>query len=425
MGTMIVEIIAIVNEVVQGDVLNSNASWLSQRMSELGFEVKYHTAVPDEEGLMFEAFRNASSRAQVVLVTGGLGPTVDDFSLEVAAKFFGKPLELHAESLAKIKKFFERLGRSMTPNQEKQALLPKDATPLCNDRGTAPGIYYCHQQVHFAFFPGVPKEMQAMFEGAFLPLLPASTRKMTRVKKVLRCFGLPEGQMDHQLQSLLKGRVELQQAELGFRVRFPTIDIRLTASHADAKEAQARVAAAAEKVREKLGDHIFSEDEAEELEMLVGRLLREKGKTIATAESCTGGLLAHLITNVPGASEYFKEGVVTYSNEAKVKLLGVPSQTLEEAGAVSHKTALAMARGIRQLASAEIGVAITGIAGPSGGSAEKPVGTVHIAVVDSQEEWEKKFYFPFDRERFKQVAAATALDRVRRVLLRSKPKSYA
>jgi len=415
---MLVEIIAIGNEVVSGDVVNSNASWLSQRLSELGFEPKFHTAVPDDEDLMVQAFQSAQQRAQVVLVTGGLGPTVDDFTLEIAAKYFKRELKVNAESLERIRSLFQKLGRPLSPNQEKQALLPEGATVLPNDVGTAPGAYLCFAGVHFAFFPGVPHEMQKMFQKYFLPLLPEAASRATRVKKVLRCFGLPEGQMDQALRSSLKGRVELKDAELGFRVRFPTIDIRLHAKDPDPEQALAKVEAAAQVVREKIGDCVFSEIESEELEMVVARLLKQGGQSLATAESCTGGLLAHLLTNIPGATEYFLEGVVSYSNEAKQDLLGVPEATLKEHGAVSSETALAMARGIQRRSGAQMAVGITGIAGPTGGSDEKPVGTVHIAVLDGSTEWEKRFFFPFDRERFKQIAAAAALDRVRRILLK-------
>ncbi len=413
---MIVEILATGNEVIDGDVVNSNASWLAQRMREAGFEPRFHSVVPDDEGLIAEALRRAVDRADLVLVTGGLGPTVDDLTLEVAAKTFGRPLEAHEESLRRIRGFFERLGRKIGSNQEKQAWLPKGCTPLPNDVGTAPGAYWVEGRAHLAFFPGVPKELHEMFRRHFLPLVAGLSAGTALARKTLHCFGMPEGQLDQDIRPLLDERRELDGVKLGFRVRFPTIDLRLWCSAEDRATAEARVAAAAQKIYAKVGEGIFGEDEVR-LEEVVGRLLLERGKTLATAESCTGGLLASLITDVSGASRYFLEGVVTYSNAAKVRQLGVAPATLGAHGAVSAEVALEMARGIRARSGADFGVGITGIAGPEGGSPEKPVGTVHIAVVHPGGEWEQRFLFPFDRLRFKQLAAAAALDRLRRLMI--------
>lgn len=414
---MTAEIIAIGNEVVDGSILNTNAQWLSQRVSQLGLSVSYHTAIPDDESLMLQAFQTASQRSQWVLVTGGLGPTVDDFTLEVAAKFFDQELVTDPLALKKIRRRFSDLGRELTPNQEKQCRFPKGAAVLLNDLGTAPGAFYEHQGVGFTFFPGVPSEMETMFEKNFLPILQKHLGKGPRRHlKVLRCFGLTEGQMDQALQEDLTGRLGLMGAQLGFRVRFPTIDVRLSVTEKDEKKAQKQLAKAAEVVREKLGHVVFGEGE-DRLEEVVGSLLKAQGQTLATAESCTGGLLANWITDVPGASNYFLEGVISYSNQSKLDLLGVSRETLKKHGAVSGPTALAMARGIRKRVGSDFGVSLTGIAGPSGGTVEKPVGTVNIAVVHPGGEWEHGYHFPFGRLLFKQVASAIALDRVRRLLI--------
>lgn len=412
---MIVEILATGNEVVDGDVVNSNASWLAQRMKEAGFEPRFHATVPDEEDLIASALRQAVERADIVLVTGGLGPTVDDLTLEVAAKTFAHPLEFHQDSLARIRGFFQRLGRSIGPNQEKQAKLPQGSTVLPNDVGTAPGAYWREGKAHLAFFPGVPKELHEMFRRHFLPLIAGMGSGIFQARKVLHCFGMPEGQLDQDLRPLLDERRELDGVKLGFRVRFPTIDLRLWCSDTDAERATARVEAAAKKIYAKVGPGIFGENEIK-LEEVVGQLLSQAGKTLATAESCTGGLLASLITDVSGASRYFLEGVVTYSNQAKMRQLGVEKSVLQAHGAVSSEVAIQMARGIRERSGADFGVGITGIAGPEGGTPEKPIGTVHIAVVHPEGEWEQRFLFPFDRMRFKQLAAAAALDRLRRIL---------
>lgn len=413
---MIVEILATGNEVVEGDIVNSNASWLAQRMRERGCEVRFHTAVPDDEALIDEALRRAVARADLVLVTGGLGPTVDDLTLEVAARTFHRPLQVDEPSLKRIRDFFAALGRTLTPNQEKQAQLPQGSTTLLNDVGTAPGAYWREGETGLAFFPGVPKEMQRMFEKRFLPLIEPYLGQETRLRKVLRCFGMPEGQMDQLLRPLQNAEREIEGAKVGFRVRFPTLDVRLQVADLDAARAQRRLETATAKVKAALEAVVFGEDDLS-LEEAVVQIFNDRRLKLAVAESCTGGLLASLITDVPGASLCFLEGAVTYSNQAKVKRLGVSEKTLEEHGAVSSEVALEMAQGIRRTSGADFGVGITGIAGPSGGSETKPVGTVHIAVAHPGGEWEQKFFFPFDRPRFKQITAAAALDRVRRILL--------
>lgn len=428
---MIGEIIAIGNEVVDGTIVNSNASWLAAQLSALGVDVRFHTAVPDESELMKEAFGNAAHRAEIVLVSGGLGPTVDDITLKVAADFFGKPLRKDEASAKNIRDAFARLGRGMTKNQEEQAFLPQGAQALFNSVGTAPGAYYLYTplasknsttQTHFGFFPGVPSEMKPMFHKVFLPLLQSHlgaqlAQAKKRFLKVLRCFGLPEGQMDHELRQKIQTQLKQLGIELGFRVRFPSIDIRLSCFQEHAEEAERILQQGSALVKEKLGDYIFGEGEIK-LEEVVAKLLTERKQTLATAESCTGGLLANLITDVPGASEFFLEGVVSYSNQAKQDLLSVSDKTLSKHGAVSSEVALEMARGIQKRVGSDFAIAVTGVAGPGGGSQDKPIGTVHIAVIHGTTEWEKRFRFPFRRDLFKQVVTGTALDRVRRICLK-------
>jgi len=413
---MIAEIIAVGNEVVDGSVINTNASFLGEALSQQGITVRYHAAVPDEEAAMREAFATAGRRANLVLVTGGLGPTVDDFTLEIAADYFGKPLVMHEPSLARLRRFFEILQRPITANQEKQAMLPEGATVLENPVGTAPGAYYQHEGVHFAFFPGVPKEMKAMYRERFLPILEKfSGGGEIRLMKVLRCFGLPEGQMDDRLRADLQGRLGLLGTEVGFRVRFPTIDVRLVAKARDATEAMRALREAEQVLRQRLQDCIYGEGE-DELSTVAVDLMKKNSFRLATAESCTGGLLANQLTDIPGVSEIFLEGVVTYSDASKIDLLGVKPETLRAHGAVSAEVALEMARGIAARSGAEVGIALTGIAGPGGGTPEKPVGTVHIAIVHPGGEWQHPYFFPLGRDRFKSLAAATALDRLRKIL---------
>jgi nicotinamide-nucleotide amidase len=304
----------------------------------------------------------------------------------------------------------------MTANQERQAMLLEGATPLLNSVGTAPGVYLLEKGVHYAFLPGVPLEMHEMFRNELLPILKNLPLDKFQAIRMICCFGPPEGQIDTVLQEVMDDRREIVGAEVGLRIRFPNIDIRLRANRTQPQKAQEIVDLAAQLVLEKLSDCIFGGGE-DTLQEAVSRLLIEKNQTMATAESCTGGLLANWITNVPGASQYFLGGVVSYSNSAKVEMLGVSEKTLQQFGAVSAETALEMARGVRKKTGADFGISVTGIAGPTGGSDQKPVGTVFIAVVHAKEEWVKEFHFPLGRLRFKQLAAATALDRVRKILL--------
>ncbi len=412
---MIAEIIAIGNEVVDGTVVNTNAGWLSRELSRHFVTVRFHTVIPDDRPLMLSSFQTATQRAQLVLVTGGLGPTVDDFTMEVAGEFFQKPLVTDNPSLERIREAFVRLGRKMSPNQEKQALIPQGASVLPNSVGTAPGIYQKYRGVHFAFFPGVPAELYAMFEKEFLPLFLKETNVgEKRILRVLRCFGIPEGQLDHEVGEDIKKQLGEMGVQLGFRVSFPYIDIRLSTAHEKENKALEKLAEGARILQGKIDRHVFGEGEVS-LAEVVGKRLKGQGKTLATAESCTGGLLANEITDVPGASDYFLEGVVSYSNQAKIDLLGVKKEVLKEFGAVSREVALEMAHGIQRRAKSDFAISVTGIAGPTGGTKEKPVGTVHIAVIYPGGEWEREFHFPFGRNRFKQICVAAALDKVRRI----------
>lgn len=411
------EIIAIGNEVVDGTIINSNAAWLAHQLSRAGYSVQFHTAIPDVEALMLEAFARAMGRAQVVVVTGGLGPTIDDLTMAVAAKFFKKPLVLNEAALDKINSFFAKLGRKPSPNQEKQAWIPEGAEVLANGRGTAPGAYYCHEGVHLGFFPGIPSEMELMFQEGFLPRLLAQVKPdKRRHMRVLHCFGLPEGQMDQSLRGPTLKKLESMGLQLGFRVRFPSIDLRLEIQSADERGAMAQLDAGEKIIRDVLGDHVFGTGE-DELRGILGELLRERGETLAVAESCTGGMLANEITHVPGSSDYFLGGVVTYANQAKQEILGVSPKTLEQFGAVSSAVVLEMARGVRAKFHSHWALATSGIAGPTGGTQQKPVGTVHIALVGPDTQWEQQYRFPLGRLLFKKVVAATAMDRLRRVLL--------
>lgn len=409
---MKVELIATGDEVMHGIIVDSNAAWMAERIVPFGFDIVRHTSVGDDEGAIAGALREAAARADLVFVSGGLGPTADDITIETAAKAFGIKLVKDEAVLAEIRDFFERIGREMSPSNEKQALVPEGARTLQNKVGTAPGIHAALGGAEFFFLPGVPKELYQIFEDSVMPWL--SERADTHyIKRVLRCFGIPEASIDTKLAG-----VELAGARLSFRVKFPEIMLRLIARSKDEAETRAQVDRAASNIKERLGDVVYGEGEAT-LAEVTGKLLRERGFTLAVAESCTGGLLSSTITDVAGASDYFERGVVAYSNRSKEELLGVPHDVVEGSGAVSKETVSKMAEGIRREARTDIGVAITGIAGPGGGTAEKPVGRVHIAVATPDGTWARQYDYQRDRLWFKQIVAATALNLVRIYLLKS------
>ncbi len=414
---MKIEIIAIGNEVVFGDILNSNAAWLSEKLTREGFQVIRHTTVADDEERITQCLLQAKMDAQAVLVTGGLGPTVDDFTLEVAAKTFGLEMEYHPDVLDQLRLYYKARNRTMTPNQEKQAWVPKGSEIFFNPVGSAPGVHVENQGVHFFFFPGVPKEMKEIFDQSVFPWL-----KLHRVaqgyyaSRVLRCFGTEEATLDNLVQPLLKDRVQLGSAKLAFRLKFPDIFLKLTLSRETEVQAQAELDTALSCLKSAIGAYVYGEDE-ETLEEVVGKLLLQKNRKLALAESCTGGLTAHRMTNIPGSSRYFLGGVVAYDNTIKQKLLGVSEKSLKDSGAVSGEVAKEMAIGVRERLGSDIGVGITGIAGPSGDTPGKPVGTVHIALATDRGCEEKKFFLPFERERFKLLVSSVALNWIRKELL--------
>jgi len=413
---MKIEILSIGNEVLCGDIVNTNAAWLSEQLWKNGFDLMRHTTIADDEAQISNALLEARGRSDALIATGGLGPTVDDFTVEIAAKTFGLALEAVPEVIAQLDHYYTSRGRAMTPNQRKQALIPQGGEALINPVGSAPGVRVEQGGVEYFFLPGVPKEMKEIFQNSILPwLLRKRTPPQYFKSKTLRCFGAEEAKLDHLIQPLLKNRVGLGNAKLAFRVAVPEVLLKVSTWGEDEIKAQKSLNEALKDLKSVVGEYVYGEDE-ESLESVVLKLLAQKKKTLALAESCTGGLLSHRLTNIPGSSHSFKGGIVAYSNEVKITELGVLTQTLEQFGAVSGPTALEMAEGVRQKLQADLGIAITGIAGPEGGSQEKPVGTVHIALSTPEETREKKFHFPTNREWFKLIASSVALNWLRKHL---------
>ncbi|MBI4412567.1 MAG: competence/damage-inducible protein A [Deltaproteobacteria bacterium] len=411
------EIITIGDELLSGNVIDTNTAYLSDQLWLKGIEVAYHTGVRDDAEKIKEALLHAATRAELVLVCGGLGPTADDFTIEVAAKAFKRKLVPDQHYLHYLENLFRQWGRPLTETSRKQAYVPLGAKTFQNRVGTAPGIGLKFKKTRVYFMPGVPKELKQLFHDFILPEI-LTLRKKTDVfeSKMLKCFGSAEADLDSALKDMYVNRVDIENVRIGFRAHFPETFIKLSAWDKNADHAKKRLHDVEAKIRERIGKYVYGEGD-DTLEGVLGALLVKKKKTLAAAESCTGGLTAHRITNVPGASKYFLGGVVSYSNESKTVVLGVSPETLKKHGAVSGQTAIEMAQGIRRATRADYAVAITGIAGPTGGTTDKPVGTFHVALVNHSGNWEKKYFFPVNRDWFKLIASSIAIDRIRRELL--------
>ncbi|MGH7394823.1 MAG: competence/damage-inducible protein A [Candidatus Methylomirabilales bacterium] len=408
------EILTVGTELLLGQIVDTNAAFIAERLAEAGIDVYFKTTVGDNPARIEAAVRQALGRAQVVLCTGGLGPTEDDLTRDVVAKVTGRPLRLNPAVLAQIQARFARRGIPMARNNERQAQVPEGALVLENPRGTAPGLLLrVDPEQTVVLLPGVPAEMRPMLTEIVLPRLREVYGLKGRIRsRVLRTTGVSESKVDELLGDLWAER----NPTIALLARSGEIHVRLTAKAETEAELTHLLDGREAQVRERLGDIVFGRDE-ESLEVIVGRLLLARRLTLAVAESCTGGLVGHRITNVPGSSAYFDRGVVVYSNQAKTALLGVPAELIAAKGAVSAEVAAAMAEKMREGAGVDLALAVTGIAGPTGGSPEKPVGLTYIALAHSGGVAAHEFRFFTDRDLNKQRAAQTALDLVRRHLL--------
>jgi nicotinamide-nucleotide amidase len=405
------EILTTGDELLRGDVVDTNATWLATRIAELGIRLGRIVSVGDELGVVESALRESCARCDLLLVSGGLGPTDDDRTTEAVARAAGVELELQPQALEALRARFARAGYPLTPNNEKQARIPRGAVLLPNDRGTAPGFLLRVGRAWVACMPGVPLELKAMFDAELRPRLLAELGAQIQPALVrsLNCFGLGESQIDHRLQDLLPSALGeaavAGEATVHYRASFPEVRVIFVARGARAAELCARLETAA---RERLGSHVYGVDGTTFSEAVVAAL-RSARATLALAESCTGGLAGDLVTQAAGSSDVFQLGVITYSNEFKRRMVGVPEEVLARHGAVSRECALAMARGVRALAGSSYGVAISGIAGPGGGSDDKPVGTVHFALASERGVRHLHRVLPFERQRIKVLSAYIAL----------------
>lgn len=374
---MSAEIIAIGSELTSGQRVDTNSAWLSERLGELGIEVRFHTTLSDDLADNVAAFRIAIGRTDLVVMTGGLGPTQDDLTREALAEVAGVPLVEDPEALQEIEAIFARRSRPMAPRNRIQALLPRGAERLPNRVGSAPGIWIEQGGTIVACLPGVPSEMKVMYDEQLLPRLHRSGRvSWLIVHHKINLFGRGESDIEAEALDLTaRGR----QPEVGITAHDATISFRITASGATEEEARQAMGPTLALIRERFADLIVGEGDADVADALVAELVRT-GATIATAESCTGGLIAHRLTAIAGVSPYYPGGIVSYSNEAKAELLGVPATLIEQHGAVSPEVAGAMASGARDRFHAGIGLSVTGIAGPTGGTPVKPVGLVYLGL---------------------------------------------
>jgi nicotinamide-nucleotide amidase len=409
---MTAAIFSIGTELTRGEIVNTNASWLSSELTALGFEVSEAATVDDDPARIVAALKRLAEVHQVVVTTGGLGPTTDDLTTAAVAQALGVPLVRDAVSLEAIRKRFQAAGYVMSPSNEKQADFPDGASVLANPVGSAPGFGVVLGACRAFFMPGVPSEMKRMFADHVVPAI-ASLAPHLAFQRRLKTFGLPESAVGEKLAGI---EAAYPGVVLGYRAHFPEIEVKVHATAASQEAARAVADAAANEVRKRLADVIYGEGD-DTFPQVVGSMLAARGLRLAVAESCTGGLLGHLLTSEP-ASEYFFADAVTYANEAKTVLLGVTEEDLRVHGAVSPVVAAAMAEGVRKRCGVDIGVSITGIAGPSGGTPEKPVGLVYWAVAHAgAETLVRTRVFRGDRRQVQTFAAFAALSLVRDVVL--------
>lgn len=410
---MICEILSVGTELLMGQIANTDAQYISRRLAELGISIYRHTTVGDNPARVKEALGTALSRSDLVITTGGLGPTEDDLTKEMVAEHFGLKMFLHQPSMDALTTRMCRMGRKLTPNNEKQAWFPEGCIIMPNRRGTAPGCIVEQDGKAVAVLPGPPRELSDMFEQQLEPYL-MKKREMNMASRFLRIFGVGESNVE----TILLDLFHLGNPTLALYCGAGEVQARITASTPLGGDPLPLIEPVEAEIRRRLGDAVYAEGREENLQKTVLRLLLEKRRTLALAESCTGGRLAALLVDCPGASGALLESHVTYCNEAKMRVLGVEAEVLAQHGAVSEPCAVQMAQGARRISGADYALSVTGIAGPDGGTEEKPVGTVYIALAGPDGAWAQRFQFVGDRSWIRTLSCQNALNLLRLELLK-------
>lgn len=403
------EIVAIGSELLTPDRTDTNSLWLTEKLNSIGIEVKLKTIVGDDDARLEGVIKDAVRRSQVVLTTGGLGPTEDDITRKVVSRALARRLSFNTKVLESIRERFRQMERPMPEINSRQAMIIEGAEVLENPHGTAPGMLIEHNGSTLGLMPGPLRELRPMFETYILARLRELSTGVHVVRRIMRVAGMGESAVD---ELIAPAYVKYKNPQTTILTNKSDIEIRLTAQAVSEAEGNKLLDDLAEQIEERLGVYVFS-FRGESMEEVVGLRLALGGYTLAVAESCTGGLICQRLTNIPGSSKYFIEGVIAYSNEAKVEMLGVPRELIEKHGAVSPEVAKAMADGIRLRSGTDFGLSVTGIAGPDGGSESKPIGTVYIALADDTHREQRNIIFPGDRELIRWHASQAALDLLR------------
>ncbi len=410
------EILSTGDELRSGSALDTNAPYIAKKLEDTGIRVVKHSCVGDEMEILVRTLIEIGSRADIAVVTGGLGPTADDITAMAAAKASGAKLARNEEAFLSIKRRFKKSGYKMRVSEEKQAMLPVGSDIIANKAGIAPGFSLKIGRSLFFFLPGVPSEMKKMLSESVLPMVEKVIGENRPFLKTITisAFGLAESDVDKRIEGFAE---KFPGVKIGLRAFFPEIHVNLYARGKSEIALENILGKSVPWVRERLGENVFSV-EGESFPEKIGRLLHDRNETLAIAESCTGGLISHMITDVPGSSDYFLLSKVTYSNESKINALNVSSSTIEKYGAVHENTAMEMASGVKNIAKATYGISTSGVAGPGGGAKKKPVGTVCIGIAGPNSVKGRRFYFPIKKRLLnKKIFAYTALDLLRKELI--------
>lgn len=407
------EIIAVGSELLTPEKIDTNSLWFTEKLNEIGIQVKLKTIVGDEIEPIKSILKQALTRSDLIIMTGGLGPTEDDITRQAVAEVVEKPLFFSEQVARSIEEKFARMNRPMPEINKRQAFIIEDAQILPNENGTAVGMLVEYENRKIVVLPGPPRENQPMFKNFVLPILEKRPVKKVFKRRILKVSGMGESAVDEAIAPIYSRYDNVKTSILFNRSE---VEIHLTAEAESTKKANMLLEELAEKISEKLGIAVFTTN-GETMEQVVAKLLKDRGKTVAVAESCTGGLISMRLTEIPGSSQYFIEGVVAYANQAKVKTLGVSEELIKKHGAVSAEVAEAMAKGIREKSGTNYAISVTGIAGPTGGSSEKPVGLVFIGYADDKQTRSLKLILPGDRHLIRWRASQAALDYLRRKIL--------